>query len=264
MTNQFLKTINPLPILFWVWCSVFMLLSGVLFTGLYFLVFTFIQNKEKAYRYAFKITQVWGRLICLFSFTRVTCIGSENLNRHQNYVFVSNHLSSFDIPICMSICPVAFSFLAKNQVKKIPFVGYLAQNMHILVDREDERSRIKSLKIMQEWLTQRKRSLLLFAEGTRNTSNNPIKPFQSGAFKIALESQLPLAPITIIGSQKILSPNLKFRVYPFRQIVVVFDKPISTEGLTSSQVPALKNQVREIMVHNIQEHEPLGRGFAKT
>jgi 1-acyl-sn-glycerol-3-phosphate acyltransferase len=264
MASQLLKTINPFPILFWVWCTIFMLLSGVLFTSIYFVIFTFVRNKDIAYKQSFVITKIWGRLICLFSLTRVTCIGAENLNPHQNYVFVSNHLSSLDIPICMSTCPIPFSFLAKKQVKKIPFVGYLAQNMHLLVDRDDERSRINSLKIMQEWLIQRKRSLLLFAEGTRNTSSNLIKPFQSGAFKIALESQLPLAPITIIGSQKILSPNLKFRVYPFRQIVVVFDKPISTEGLTTKQVPTLKNQVREIMIDNIQEHEPLGRGFAKT
>lgn len=238
---------------FFIWAVVYMTATGIIATLLYAVIFVLVKPHHKAFKYTHKVTQWWGYLVPRLALSRVKSIGRENIDPSQSYVIVSNHKSNLDIPICMETCPVPFSFLAKAEVRRIPFVGFLAANMHVLVKRDNPSSRKKSLQLMSEWVKSGK-SIHIYPEGTRNTSNEPLKlPLYDGAFRLAIDTQRPLVVLTIVDSDKIMDPNYGFELYPFQVATAIWSPPIPTVGMTEFDVEKLKNQAVSIMMQYLSE-----------
>jgi 1-acyl-sn-glycerol-3-phosphate acyltransferase len=249
-----LNIISGLLQRFWFIWSVlsFIALSFVAFVA-YFVVFNFAP-KHKIYLLAFKITKIWGKFTLFFMGVRVRVWGVEKLPKQQSaYVIVSNHQSAIDIPLCMSVCPLPFSFLAKIEADKIPVVGYLARNMHVYVDRKSNESRQESYQRMKKHLEAGK-SIHIYPEGTRNMSNDPIAHFHDGAFRLAIETQRPLLVLTLIDANKVLSPKTSFKASP-GVVDCVWSTPISTVGMSLNEVDVLKK---------IAEHKILANLSAKN
>ena len=93
--------------------------------------------------------------------------------------------------------------------------------------------------------------MLLYPEGTRNKTDDPLKSFYDGAFSLAIDTQQPIMPAAIFNTRKIL-PGKSFFAWPHR-IDIHFLPPISTEGLTPEDLPALKEQVFKIMWDHIEK-----------
>jgi 1-acyl-sn-glycerol-3-phosphate acyltransferase len=98
-----------------------------------------------------------------------------------------------------------------------------------------------------------KSSIHLFVEGTRNKGPEPLKRFHNGAFSLAIEAQKPIAVLVIIGSEKTINPNYSFQASPGLPIAV-WTEPISTEGMSSGDVPKLSEMVRERMLTVLKEY----------
>ena len=92
-------------------------------------------------------------------------------------------------------------------------------------------------------------SILIFPEGTQNRSAEPLAPFYDGAFRIAIETQQPILPLVILGAGKLMPPK-KIYIEPGK-IKIVVKNEISTEGLTYSDLPALKEKVMAVMTEAI-------------
>ncbi len=186
--------------------------------------------------------------------------GVEHIKKGQPYVIVSNHRSTIDIIINGRAFPYAFQFLAKKEVGSLPAFGPLGRQLCVLVDRKSPESRAISFANMRRTIEEYKLPILLYPEGTRNRTTNPLKPFYDGAFKLAIETQTPILVQTLVNTGNIYPP---FRTIGLRPgvVTVYFDKPIATKGLTEADIPMLKTKVRQLMESHL-EGEYLNEEFA--
>lgn len=236
---------------FWfVWCCTAFLLIGVVALCFYLLIFNLLQ-KEKAIKYTHQVTHYWGKLLLACMLVKLTDEGKENIPKDLGAcIIVSNHLSMCDIPICMTACPIPFSFLAKKEVDKVPVVGYLARNMHVYIDRKNKKSRQDTTERMKAHLADNS-SILIYAEGTRNRTDFLLKRFYDGAFHLAIETQKPLVVMTICGSDRISTPKNPYKASP-AWVHTVWDEPICTKGMTLDNLKELKDLVRNKMLYNLE------------
>jgi 1-acyl-sn-glycerol-3-phosphate acyltransferase len=238
--------------IWFIFCALIFLLTGLVALLAYLLVFNFF-TYEKSYRYAFYITKIWGKVLTAFMLIKIKTEGAEKLDPSQSYVIISNHQSATDIPLCMSVCPLPFSFLAKIEADKIPVVGYLARNMHIYVDRKSEESRQESFLRMKKHLLSGK-SIHIYPEGSRNKSAELLTKFYDGAFKLAIETQKPLAILTLINAEKTINPREAFRASP-AFVFCIWTEPIPTKGLTLDDLEMLKEKAFNQIWHVLNDYK---------
>jgi len=166
-------------------------------------------------------------------------------DKNKQYIFCPNHFSYLDIAT-MGLNPVNAIFVGKNDMESIPMFGYMYRNLHITVNRSSLKSRmntiIRSLRAIDEG-----KSLMIFPEGGIVTNNPPhLVKFKDGAFRVAIEKQIPIVPVTIPFNWIILpdhpSPLLKRGL-----MKVIFHEPIETSGYTMDGIDELREKVFTII-----------------
>lgn len=170
------------------------------------------------------LAKLYARAILFVSGVKVKTIGTENLEPDKSYIYVSNHASGFDIPAVIAGIPDQIRIVYKKELARIPIWGWALKynKTYIPIDRTSSTEAIKSIDDAAEKI-RKGASVLLFAEGTR-TKDGKLQAFKRGAFNLAVKSGVPVIPLTINGSFKIL-PKKKFRIVP-GEITLVIDKPI--------------------------------------
>ncbi len=160
------------------------------------------------------------------------------------YVVVSNHESFVDI-LLISHLPTEMKWMSKIEIMKIPLVGWmmwLARD--IPLERGDAASTAKALDASRERLS-RNVSVMIFPEGTRSKTGE-MRPFKTGAFRLAIEAQVPVLPLAVHGTSDALRKH-DWRLGNAEAEVRVLE-PISTEGMTMDDVGALRDRVRDVIV----------------
>ena len=198
---------------------------------------------EQAGREQMKVARMWARSLLRFAGVRVEVEGLEKISSKAGYVFVSNHLSYMDTPVVLSRIPVEFRFLAKKGLFRIPFLGtYLKRGGHIQVPRGDPRAAVKSLTQAAQLVREHGISLLIFPEGGRSP-DGALHPFKEGAAFIAIKAGVPVVPVALIGTRRILPMgSATFGRGPVRLRI---GDPISTADLTSRDRQSLTEAVRD-------------------
>jgi 1-acyl-sn-glycerol-3-phosphate acyltransferase len=242
----------PLRFIWFIWLLIWFLATGIVAFLFYITIFNLFSGRQKIMA-TFYVTKWWGRILMGGVGVFMPAEGTHLLDKNKTYVLVSNHLSMVDIPVCMSSCPVPFSFLAKKEVDKMPVVGYLARNMHVYVDRKSEESRKQSLENMRQHLEENS-SIHLYVEGTRNKGDELLQRFHKGAFRLAIDTQRPMAVLVIIGSEKALNPRYKFQASP-AIAKAIWTEPIETVGMTMEDLPKLEQMVRNRMLEVLTAHD---------
>lgn len=207
----------------------------------YFLIFTFAKKSNAssvAHQY---VSRNWARTLFILFGIRLKIKNKHLLKKEETYVFVANHLSQLDIPADAIATDHVFKYLAKEELTKIPLMGYIIRNLYISVNRKDKFARAKSMENMQKNIRDGI-SVFIFPEGTRNKSSEPLLDFRDGAFRLAIESQVPVAALTLLNTGKLLSPMRPIELSP-GVINCVWSEPISTKGMTQEDIPALKEKV---------------------
>ena len=173
------------------------------------------------------------------------------LDPKRQYIFCPNHFSYIDIPT-MGLNPINTIFVGKSSMSKVPVFGYMYRKLHITVDRTNLKSRYSSMLQSMEAIDQGK-SLVIYPEGGIITKKDPvIGRFKDGAFRVAIEKQIPIVPVTIPHNWIILPPY-EFLVWRGR-IKVIFHEPIETTGLTLDDVDMLKEKVFNIINNELKKH----------
>ena len=197
-----------------------------------------------------KIIRGWSRVWLAASGTRLEVEGAENIDPSRSYVVVANHLSALDIMACLLAVPLPIRFLAKKELFRVPV---LAQGMRMVgiieVDREARGAVHAEVNRQSRELIEKGRSLIIYAEGTR-PRNGVMKPFKKGAFTMAIRSGLPVLPLSIHGSYEAWPPGKP--IVRGGVIRVVLDKPVETEGLSTSDTGDLRDQVREVIAGRVE------------
>ncbi|MGN6591505.1 MAG: lysophospholipid acyltransferase family protein, partial [Terriglobales bacterium] len=160
-------------------------------------------------------------------------------------VVVCNHLSYMDVPVLFASLPLQFRILAKAGLFRIPFLGgHLQRAQHLPVDQSNARTSMRSLQ-QAAAAVKGGLPLFIFPEAGRSFSGE-MQEFVPGAFYIAIQAQLPVVPMVLIGTYEILPPSTA-HLRP-GHVALVIAPPVPTTGLSRRDAPALAARVREQML----------------
>ena len=201
----------------------------------------YLSNHRSLIRLSMRCSQLW--FVC--SALRWRIRYEKELKVGQSYVFCANHNSYLDVPsIFLTNQPLVF--VGKSALAHIPLFGYMYRRMHIMVNRDNLRSRYNVLEAAQAALKENK-SLVFFPEGGIHSKYPPcLAPFKKGAFRVAITSQVPIVPITIMYNWMIMPKYARqppYRPYTHR-VELLIHTPISTQNLREEDEHLLMKQVR--------------------
>jgi len=166
----------------------------------------------------------WARALIRVSGSKVEVVGAELVPAEGAVLFVSNHQSNFDIALMLGFVPRPKGFIAKIELKKIPIVSTWMTKMHSLfLDRQNMRKSVLTMRAAIE-LLKAGHCLVLFPEGTRSKGGS-MAQFKRGGLNIAEKAKVPVVPVTIVDSFKIMEGNQGLKITP-AQVKVFISEPI--------------------------------------
>lgn len=172
----------------------------------------------------------------------VKVTGRKYFTPGETYVIVYNHNALLDVPLSAPFVPGGNKTIAKASFAKVPIFGWFYKRGSVLVDRNDDRSRVKSFEEMKRSL-QAGMHMCIYPEGTRNRTDQPLKKFYDGAFKLAVDTQKNIMPCVISGTKKAMPIHKTFFLWP-TPLRMDFLPPINAAGADAKQ---LKEQVFQVM-----------------
>ena len=188
---------------------------------------------------------VWLRLVGC----PVKVKGKNNFAKGTAYIVTCNHNSLMDVPLSSPYIPGANKTIAKKSFAKIPLFGWFYSKGSVLVDRNSDASRRKSFEDMKRVLKQGMH-MCIYPEGTRNRTNEPLKKFYDGAFKLAVETKTAIIPTLIFNTKKALPANKPFYFLPHKLEMHFLEAVIPG----SNTVEQLKEKVFAIMKEYYVRH----------
>ena len=154
-------------------------------------------------RVSFVFIRLWAGIWAFLSGIRFEVQGKEKIDRSKPYIYIFNHCSFIDAPVIPMAIPQELRALGKKELSKIPFFGWVVGKLAIWVDRSSVESRRASLEKLISIL-ENGISVVVAPEGTRNDSGETLLPFQKGAFRLAIDTQIPILPMAVIGADRIM------------------------------------------------------------
>lgn len=163
-------------------------------------------------KYGRKINQYWAKSFFALIFIPVKIEIQGKFNKDKPHIFLANHFSYLDVPM-MGFVPGDVLFVGKASIRKAPLFGYYFKSLHIAVDRDRLKSRAETLRRTGEALDQGS-GIILFPEGGIYTKQPPkMIPFKNGAFRLAMEKQIPIIPVTLSYNHLILPDDSRLLLH---------------------------------------------------
>jgi 1-acyl-sn-glycerol-3-phosphate acyltransferase len=207
------------------------------------------KDEKKGQAYFIGVSKFWMDVWLLLIGCPVKVKGKEHFAKGNNYIVVYNHNALLDVPLSAPYIPGPNKTIAKASFTKVPIFGWFYKRGSVLVDRKDDRSRVKSFEEMKKTL-RAGMHMCIYPEGTRNRTDQPLKPFYDGAFKLAVESKKQVIPCVIIGTNKAMPIHKSFFLVP-TPLKMIFLPPVSPEAVTAK---AMKEIVYNEMLQKLVEH----------
>ncbi len=247
MTNK-IKLYTGRILAFW---ALFVFASTMFLFIWFYLACFFLQepNKTKWHR---TISRIWMSLFLTLSGLRFSVTGKHHFNKIGPAIVICNHNSLIDVPLSTPFLPRANKTIAKKSFIYVPIFGWIYQFGSVIVDRKNDHSRKTSFDNMKRVLDSGL-DMLIYPEGTRNKTSEPLKSFYDGAFKLAVDTQKPIIPVVILNTKKILPayPIMCFKPGKIRMDILA---PINSQGHT---VQSLKQLAFDTMSAHYKLHNPV-------
>ena len=206
-------------------------------------------------RYGRKLNRLWSSIFFTLILIRVRFVNKDLIDRNQQYIIVSNHFSYLDIPV-LGFINKDIVFVGKSALGKIPLFGYMFRNLHIAVDRMSLKSRADSILRTKQALDEGS-SVVMFPEGGITSPAPPLMGrFKDSAFKIAIEKQIPIIPVTLSYNHIILPDDGKL-LLTYRSARAVIHPPISVNEKDRRSVAELKEKCFDIIQKQLLEDNKL-------
>lgn len=199
------------------------------------------------------LSRIWMGIWLPLAGIRLIIKGKEHFKKGENYVVVCNHNSFMDVPVTSPGIPGGNKTIAKMELSKIPLFGIIYRRGSVLVDRKNEESRLKSYTYMKKVL-EMGLHMCIYPEGTRNKTNQPLKEFKDGAFRLAIETNKEIIPAVLFNTKKVLPQNKFFYFWPGK-IEMHFLPPVTTAGLQMTHAKELKEKTFELMWNYIESRQ---------
>jgi 1-acyl-sn-glycerol-3-phosphate acyltransferase len=208
---------------------------------------TIVLKKPKWY---FKLAKSWSSVLLKASGIRISTVGSENIQKDESYIFISNHSSHFDIPVLLSSLSDMVSLVYKEELEKIPVFGYaLAKSPHISINRTHPKKAIESINNAVKHL-ETGASVLIFPEGTRSKDGN-MGEFKRGAFMVASRSGKPIIPVSVSGTFPLL-PKDGFNILGGNVTVKIHDVIDDYQIDSPADEKELMKRIKNIIENNLK------------
>lgn len=209
--------------------------------------------EPKRTRLFISMSRLWMGVWLPLAGIRLVIKGKEKFKQGENYVVVCNHNSFMDVPVTSPGIPGANKTIAKIEMAKVPLFGIIYRRGSVLVDRKSEESRLKSYAYMRRVLDMGLH-MCIYPEGTRNKTNQPLKEFKDGAFRLAIETKKAIVPAVLFNTKKVLPQHKGFYFWPSK-IEMHFLAPIPTSDLGKEDVKQLREHVYELMWNYIESRK---------
>lgn len=204
--------------------------------------------------FAHGCARMWSRLILKTTGVRVRVEGLEKIRPGATYVFVSNHQSIYDTPVVFASLPYQLRIIAKESLAAFPVLGWhLRRGGHLFVDRRHP----DRAGILKRWraLVSEGLSLIIYAEGTRSTDGHTAR-FKAGSFLLAIQAGLPIVPLAVIGTRRVM-PKGRLQTEPADVALVVHEpiQPPEIENPTAHDAKALADRVHAIVAAEVERRQ---------
>jgi 1-acyl-sn-glycerol-3-phosphate acyltransferases len=187
------------------------------------------------------IIRLWARLIVRGAGIDLRGDGVERIDRDKRYILIANHHSYFDIPCIFAAIPQPIRFMAKKSLFSIPIFGWaIGRAGFIPIDRKNRRTAVKSFDLAVNRI-RRGNTIVIFPEEGRSRER-AMRPFQRGAFLLAIRSELPILPLAIDGTYEVLRVGAK-TITP-GVVTIHVGTPIETAGVRVRAKSSLSEQSR--------------------
>lgn len=193
---------KAIKIIFWIlWRVWFYILMAIPILIMFpFLVLSILS--ETSYPYFFKMARIWARFILFGMGFRYEIEKTQELEPHKSYMFIANHTSMMDIMLMLALIDKPFVFVGKQELSKIPLFGFFYKRTCILVDRSNSKSKHSVFESAQKRINQGL-SICIFPEGGVPADETILlDAFKDGAFRLAIDHQLPIVPIAFPDNKK--------------------------------------------------------------
>ncbi|SHG78670.1 lysophospholipid acyltransferase family protein [Winogradskyella jejuensis] len=211
-------------------------------------------SREQWYPQFFKLARFWAKFILVGMGFNYRIKRDQTPNPKASYMFVANHTSMTDIMLMLAAVKNPFVFVGKKELAKIPLFGFFYKRTCILVDRSSAKSRqavfLRAQRRLQQGL-----SICIFPEGGVPDESIILDDFKDGAFRMAINQQIPIVPMTFYDNKKRFSFSF-FSGNPGKLRVKIHEF-VSTEGLTVEDTKTINQSVRELILKDLLEDQKL-------
>lgn len=223
----------------WFYCWIFFSILAI------FPILLIVTSSVKMYPTFFKIAQAWANTILFVMGFKVTVLDKELNDDDKSYIFCPNHTSMIDIMLMLSIAKNPFVFVGKKELTKIPVFGFFYKRSCIIVDRNNSHSKKAVFDEARRRLSNGL-DVCIFPEGlVPDDESIVLSEFKNGAFRLSIEHQIPVVPISFMDCKKRFSytflsggpGKLRVKIHPF----------IRTEGLILRDRDRIKKQTFELV-----------------
>ncbi|WP_417871806.1 lysophospholipid acyltransferase family protein [Winogradskyella sp.] len=213
-------------------------------------------SREKWYPFFFKLARIWAKFILIGMGFNYKIIKEEVPNPKKSYMFIANHTSMTDIMLMLVSVKNPFVFVGKKELAKIPLFGFFYKRTCILVDRSSAKSRQAVFLRAQRRLKQGL-SICIFPEGGVPEEHIVLDEFKDGAFRLAINHQIPIVPLTFYDNKKRFSYTffsggpgaMRTKIHQF----------LKTENLKVADTKALNQKARAIILTELSKNLPESR-----
>ncbi len=220
--------------------SIYALLTFILVMLLLFpfIVVASLFGKVKGGNMIYSICRFWADVVLfLWGIRHSNIFEAPKANGHA-VIFVFNHISYMDIPFMLkAFRKEPIRILGKAEMSKVPVFGYIYRKATVMVDRESDVGRTRSVHQLKKVLA-KNISVVMAPEGTFNMTNKPLKDFFNGAFKIAVETKTPIQPVLFLDAYDRLNYHSIFSLSPGKSRAVFLN-----EIMPSNDTALLKQKV---------------------
>jgi 1-acyl-sn-glycerol-3-phosphate acyltransferase len=237
---------------------IYFIYAIVLFIAIMLLIFPFVIiasffGRIRGGNMILRLCMLWADLWFPLIFIFHKKIYESPHDRTKSYIFVSNHISYLDAAIIVKAYRQPIRPLGKVEMSRIPVFGFIYRNAIVTVDRSSAGNRAKSVRLLKS-IINKGISVLVFPEGTFNTSNEPMKEFYDGAFRVAIETGTPIKPVLFLDAYRRLGFE-RFTSLTPGQSRILYLEEIPVTGYSTTDVGLLKEKVQELMKKKMIEYD---------
>ncbi len=244
----------PINILQFLYCIYALLVFAILtIISVITMLFLIPFSKSKLSKRVYKICRYWAKAFLILIGVRHIEIFEDQHDFKKPHIFVANHNSYMDIPPIVQLKHQPIKPLGKFESSKIPIFGWIYRAAVIMVDRSSPDKRAKSLRNLKAAL-HKKVSIFIFPEGTFSmTEERPLKNFYNGAFKLAIEMQVPIQPILLVDAVDRMHYSSVFTLTPGKNRVVYLST-VKVDEYTMDDIEILKDKVYQMMDEGLRRY----------